>query len=876
MTFRATLVSFLFPTLLAAADFHIAPHGSDTNPGSPEAPFATLTGARDALRKLRKESPIQEAITVWLHHGVYQLNEPFLLETQDSGSEAHPITYRAKQNATVTLVGAPKVDLSTFTPHQGNILKADVSALDLKNTSVRQLLLNGQRQTLARYPNANPTDPLYQGWAFLPELPDPLPENHQWKSETYLKPDDIRSWAHPEDVEIDIFAQYGWWNWLLPIKSLDPKTRKLTLAKACGYDLHPHNRFYFQNALEELDAPGEWFLDKHSQTLYFWPAKPLAHNDEIRIPKTPNLIKISRAKHLTIRNLHLTGCIGHAIAIDHSEHITIAACNIHHVGHFNGSGISISAGNNNSAIGNHISHTGNAGISLSSGDRKSLTAANLKADNNHIHHIGIFNKNGPGIGLYGVGNHATHNLIHHTPRMAIQFSGNNLVIEYNHIHHTVQETQDGGAVYTGGRDWISSRGTKLRYNFIHDTIGVGQGPNGLHWPHFTWGIYMDDNAAGLDITNNIVARSARASLHLHNGRDHLIENNIFVDGNERQIEFSGWNAKHRFFLNHHQSMIDGWDAIKDRPEWKNMRNIDFDPRNAVRDDGTIMSGNTFRRNIIAWNHPNRPYIDLRHFSNKYNTVEKNLLWNHHHPIITGLTTVGPNIDPELLQHADLLKKTSPGKAPTGWGWNHKPLPHLQISTNSTLDEVIIPIATSNNPKNKKSVVHAPRLPFKPGTSYRATVKIRSSEPETRISLHYGSFADPGGYWSTPDQHFTATQQWQEIEITGALPTLTSSAYKPWMKSFWLRLDIHGEKGKIHLKDLTINEAQPATDWQAWQTAGWDKNSLIADPHFVSPASDDFRLNPNSPALKTLKFQPIPVEKIGLYPSELRASTLPNH
>jgi hypothetical protein len=49
-------------------------------------------------------------------------------------------------------------------------------------------------------------------------------------------------------------------------------TRLLTLKKPCGYDLHPHNRYHFQNALEELDAPGEWFYDKHSGVLYFWPS----------------------------------------------------------------------------------------------------------------------------------------------------------------------------------------------------------------------------------------------------------------------------------------------------------------------------------------------------------------------------------------------------------------------------------------------------------------------------------------------------------------------------------------------------------------------------------------------------------------------------
>ena len=40
-----------------SATFYVAPDGDDSNPGSKERPFATLSRARDAVRKLKKTKP---------------------------------------------------------------------------------------------------------------------------------------------------------------------------------------------------------------------------------------------------------------------------------------------------------------------------------------------------------------------------------------------------------------------------------------------------------------------------------------------------------------------------------------------------------------------------------------------------------------------------------------------------------------------------------------------------------------------------------------------------------------------------------------------------------------------------------------------------
>ena len=63
---------------------------------------------------------------------------------------------------------------------------------------------------------------------------------------------------------------------IVPIRSIDRGKREITLARDASYAVRPGDRYYVQNLLEELDSPGEWYLDRRSSTLYFWPPKPLA------------------------------------------------------------------------------------------------------------------------------------------------------------------------------------------------------------------------------------------------------------------------------------------------------------------------------------------------------------------------------------------------------------------------------------------------------------------------------------------------------------------------------------------------------------------------------------------------------------------------
>ncbi|MGD0093089.1 MAG: right-handed parallel beta-helix repeat-containing protein, partial [Planctomycetota bacterium] len=177
------------------------------------------------------------------------------------------------------------------------------------------------------------------------------------------------------------------------------------------------------------------------------------------------------------------------------------------------------------------------------GDRKTLTPAGHLADNNHIHHYSRVNRiYKPGIIIGGVGIRASHNLIHNAPHMAMGFSGNDHVIEYNEIHSVCYESNDAGAIYTG-RDW-TFRGNELRYNYLHHLCGFqGRGCNG---------IYLDDQMSSATLYGNLFYKTSRPAF-IGGGRDCTIENNIFVDCNPAlhiDARGLGWAKSGREGLEH--------------------------------------------------------------------------------------------------------------------------------------------------------------------------------------------------------------------------------------------------------------------------------------------------------------------------------------
>ena len=91
----------MFSSFVLAAVLYVAPTGNDTNPGTQDAPLATITGARNVLRQKSTKAGSE---VVFLK-GRYAQLTPTEFTAIDSGTEQAPVLYRAEKGAEVRISG---------------------------------------------------------------------------------------------------------------------------------------------------------------------------------------------------------------------------------------------------------------------------------------------------------------------------------------------------------------------------------------------------------------------------------------------------------------------------------------------------------------------------------------------------------------------------------------------------------------------------------------------------------------------------------------------------------------------------------------------------------------------------------------------------
>jgi len=334
---------------------------------------------------------------------------------------------------------------------RGNVLQASLKALGITDFGSPaggglELFFLDNPMTVARWPN--------EGFVHIVE--EAGGDKYDVRGR---KGDRIGKWVYDTDrptrwaEENDVWVHgYWFWDWSdqrHKVKSIDTEKRIIEVEPPYhGYGYRKGQWYYAYNILAEIDSPGEWYVDRETGILYFWPPKPIDSGEAV-VSVLPTMVTMNDVSHVTLRGMIIEAARGTAVTVSGGTQNRIVGCTIRNAG---GGAVSISGGTHHGVVGCDIYQMGAGGISLNGGKRETLTPAGHFAENNHIHDYGRWHRMyRTAVSLNGVGNRASHNLIHDAPHIAIGFSGNDHVIEFNEIHSVCHESNDAGAMYAGYR-----------------------------------------------------------------------------------------------------------------------------------------------------------------------------------------------------------------------------------------------------------------------------------------------------------------------------------------------------------------------------------------------------------------------------------------
>lgn len=556
-------------------EIFISTTGNDNNPGTIQKPFATPERARNAIRKIKASQP-NASFIVYFRGGTYYRYNTFELNELDAGQKDSPVIFKPYQDEQVTFHGGRKVDgyksyICTDRAILSRMLsevKNKIWVINLKAQGITdfgelkqhgfgtrvepsplELFINGEPQILARYPNQSilKIGRVYDKGS-TPCNGDLTNRGAEFGYE-YDRP---ARWLMADDIWLHGKFSYGYNDDNLKIKSIDTAKRSFKVVQPHIYGVFSCYRdsdkddpaglsvrgYYAYNLLEEIDQPGEYYLDRETGKLYIYPSSPLADADiDISISQNP-FFTITNTSDIKIEKFTFTCTRGLGIYLDNTNNITIDACKFTNfgtaaivMGQFpkNSNNLGTRPEFTDNVISNClISNMGTGGVFIEGGDRKTLIPGNNLVYNCEFNRVDRINETySPAVRLLGVGNIIRNCYIHDMKHLAINFMGNDHLIEYNKIENVCKDADDMGSIYTG-RD-PSSRGTIIQYNFFSHIEPI-EAETSLS------GIFVDDGSGGTIIQRNFFYKVGSpghyqhvGAVFFHGGHDNKVTNNIFFD-----------------------------------------------------------------------------------------------------------------------------------------------------------------------------------------------------------------------------------------------------------------------------------------------------------------------------------------------------------
>jgi len=188
-----------------------------------------------------------------------------------------------------------------------------------------ELFIRGRRQPLAGYPNAGEGAAGFAAGFF---------EYATVSGGEVVLPNELATrWGSL--VGRDVWA-HGYWgtDWAdahLPVVTVVDGKLKLGAKPSTGLSGKGAIRMY--NLPEELDAPGEWYLDRSSGRLYFWPPDAASLNHATFSTLKGPLVILEHSRNIAFKDLSFEVSRGDLVDVRKSAEILFRRCQ------FRGSGL---------------------------------------------------------------------------------------------------------------------------------------------------------------------------------------------------------------------------------------------------------------------------------------------------------------------------------------------------------------------------------------------------------------------------------------------------------------------------------------------------------------------------------------------------------
>jgi hypothetical protein len=436
---------------------------------------------------------------------------------------------------------------------RSNLLVADLSALSLPlqviphawgyglpiRPVLTELFVGDSAQPVAGWPNAGYGKVARPGGVAADD-----------KKTFSIEGRNVNDWLVEPSLQVHAFWGNNWAAQSYLVSNKDANANTLTLlGNGSPYGIKPGQRARVENALVELDAPGEWYVDRASAKLLYWP-HPSAAGKPAELSVAAQLLRIADSDQITVRGILFEKTTGDAVHVSKSNGVVFDDVVIRLTGN-RGLVIADSAA---SGIRNSlVEDNGEGGVYMSGGDRTTLLAAGNFVDTCIIRRYSRLVKTYRyAVELDGVGQRVKGSTISDAPHAAIFFKGNDHVISNNEIFNVVRETGDAGAIYVG-RDF-TVHGTVIENNFFHDITAQSKELD-------VKGIYLDDQASGITIRGNIFAR-VQQPVFLGGGRDNIIEKNLFFQSSPAvHLDARGLASQRQTTLDPKGTLQRGLDAV---------------------------------------------------------------------------------------------------------------------------------------------------------------------------------------------------------------------------------------------------------------------------------------------------------------------------